>query len=459
MRCSVVIPCFNGAALTRDCVHSLLAQDDGAAPDEILLVDNGSTDDTATLGTLSPRVRVLRQERNLGFAGGVNAGLRAARGDLLLVLNNDTQAASNLLAELRATLLGHPRMGAVAPVSNHVKGDALLPVGDLGRTAAGRATIRDALRQAAELQDAQTLAGLCLLLRRATVDEVGLFDERFGHGNFEDDDFCLRLRLHGYRLGIAGRAFLHHEGHATFRAMGLDMKQELDKRRAQFRAKWQGDPAGRAHLAALDDDAPRAAAAAAEAASAYPQWPDADWHLAVAAMLRGDLAAAMTRLCALLRQCPRHADARILLAQARGLAGDDAGAQDELVRALDCAPSRPQQARILRRLGERFYRSGLYDDARCQYEALAVLGLEQDDACNWVGLCELGAGRPAAALPWFERAAGNGLTVAHTNLGVCYARLGRAADAQRCFARALELAPDDATARANLAACAQLVGR
>ncbi|MBM3961157.1 MAG: glycosyltransferase, partial [Planctomycetes bacterium] len=56
MHLSVVIPCFNGAALTRACVTSLLAQDDGDAPTEILLVDNGSSDDTATLGDLAPNV-------------------------------------------------------------------------------------------------------------------------------------------------------------------------------------------------------------------------------------------------------------------------------------------------------------------------------------------------------------------------------------------------------------------
>ena len=62
----------------------------------------------------------------------------------MLVLNNDTQAATNLLRELHDVLVGHPRMGTVAPCSNHVKGDALLPVGDAGKTAAGRAALRAA---------------------------------------------------------------------------------------------------------------------------------------------------------------------------------------------------------------------------------------------------------------------------------------------------------------------------
>src|SRR5436190_18086827 len=95
MRCSVVIPCHNGADLTRACIASLLHQD-GGAPAEILIVDNGSTDATARLASLGLPVRVLEQGRNLGFAGGVNAGIRAASQPLVLVLNNDTQAAPDL---------------------------------------------------------------------------------------------------------------------------------------------------------------------------------------------------------------------------------------------------------------------------------------------------------------------------------------------------------------------------
>src|SRR5688572_4265304 len=119
MQCTVVIPCHNGVELTRACIASLLQQRCGA-PAEILLVDNGSTDATPELGALGGPVRVLRQGRNLGFAGGVNAGIRAATQPLVLVLNNDTQAAPDLLTVLAGALASDARLGAVAPVSNYV---------------------------------------------------------------------------------------------------------------------------------------------------------------------------------------------------------------------------------------------------------------------------------------------------------------------------------------------------
>jgi len=303
MRCSVVIPCHNGAELTRACLHSLLDQSE--PPHEILIVDNASDDDTGQLDEeFGAPVRVLRQPRNLGFAGGVNAGLAAATGDALLIVNNDTRAAHNLIEELRRVLHHSPTIGAVAPVSNHVKGDAHLLVGDFARDAEQRRELAHELQHAPLLQDADTLAGLCLMLRRSTLDEVGRFDERFGHGNYEDDDFSLRLRLHGYRLAVARRAFLHHEGHATFRALGLDLKEQIVKRLAQFRTKWQHHPAGLATIANLHHDLRLAAAAADDARRRCPRWPDAHWYLGRCHERHGDANVAIRHLETFLRQCP-----------------------------------------------------------------------------------------------------------------------------------------------------------
>lgn len=448
MRCSVVIPCHNGAELTRLCIESLLQQTEGTV-DEILLVDNGSSDETPTLGAMSPVVRVLPQARNLGFAGGVNAGIRAARGDSILVLNNDTQAATRLVAELHAALRDHPGLGAVAPVSNHVKGHAHLAVGDHGRDAAGRAELQASLAAAPPLQDVSTLAGLCLLVRRPTFDTVGLFDERFGHGNYEDDDFCLRLRLAGHRLGIATRAFLHHEGHATFRRLGLDLGEELARRRAQFTAKWRHDPAGRAHLAALAGDRAAAAEAALAARTAYPLWADADWHLGEWHGARGDHERAIAHLRALLRHCPHHADARLSLARSELQTGPTIRAQQTLRALQHDAPTVPQQVLALRLLGEHAYHRGEHERALDAFQAAAQLHTNDRELDNWLGLCHLASARLAEAATCFQRAAARGLAIATNNLGICRAREGNLQAARACFAEAERLLPDDATTKAN----------
>lgn len=452
MPCSVVIPCHNGADLTRRCIESLLAQADGP-PAEIVLADNASRDDTRNLGRMHPSVRVVPLATNRGFAGGVNAGIQHSTGDLVLVLNNDTQAAANLLREMTRALEAATDIGAVAPVSNHVKGPARLPVGDHGQGVDGRRAIATALQDHAPLQDTDTLAGLCLLMRRTTLQRAGMFDERFGHGNFEDDDLCLRLRLHGHRLVIARRAFLHHEGHATFRALGLDLSTEIHRRRRQFVDKWRGDPAGRATIAAMEGDLESAAAAATAARSIWPLWPDADWHLARWHAANGDPARAAHHLRSLLRANPQHSDAVVALVRALVASGDLRGAEARMAAAAHSLHlDLQQQALLLQTFGEHDYRAGRTNAALAHFHAALEL-LPHDGATqNWIGLCELERSDFATAERAFRAAIAADYALAHTNLGICLHRTGRRQDARHSFERAVALLPHDQTAQNNLAA-------
>ena len=452
MRCSVVIPCHNGVDLTAACIESLLDQK-GRPELEILVVDNASDDGTAGLGKLSTAVRVLPQERNLGFAGGVNAGIRAASAPLVLVLNNDTLAAPNLVQELVRILDQHPDLGAVAPVSNHVKGPALLPIGNLGRDAAARHELASALGEEPPLQDVDTLSGLCLLLPRATLARVGLFDERFGHGNFEDDDFSLRMRLCGMRLGIARRAFLHHEGHATFRSLGLDLREQIAKRGAQFATKWQKDPAGRAVLAAMRGDLQGAAAAAAIARRRWPQWIDAEWHLAQTAAARGESHAALGHLETLLAANPRHSAAAVQRFELLLALGEDAAAQQHLEwTGAHCHLGTELQRRIFTRLGEHLHARGDRAGAQAQFRAALDVAPADGTLHNWIGVCALADHDLDTAERSFHAAIEHGCPIGHTNLGIVHHRRGELSRAAHHFARAAAELPHDPVAAANLVA-------
>jgi GT2 family glycosyltransferase len=243
MHCTVVIPCLGRADLTRACLDSLLAQE-GGHDLQIVLVDNLGDPATAALAALSPRIEVVATGQNLGFAAGCNRGLERARAPFAMVLNNDTTAAPPMLTRLSEALGSDERIAFVAPISNRVKGPAMVAVGELSATAEGRARLeRDVCQPCRGLvQDVDTLSGLCLLARTDTWRRLGGFDERFVPGNYEDDDLSLRARLCGLRLVIARDAFLHHEAHQSFRALGIDVKDEIRRQHAVFARKWQQDP-------------------------------------------------------------------------------------------------------------------------------------------------------------------------------------------------------------------------
>jgi GT2 family glycosyltransferase len=451
MQCAVVIPCHNGVDLTRDCLRSLHQQTD-VEPLEILVVDNRSTDATSRLGDEFPGVRVLTLPENRGFAGGVNAGIAATRSREVLILNNDTRAATNLVAELRRALASDCRIGAVAPVSNHVKGPARLAVGDQARDDRTRQNLAEALATiAAPLQDVDSLAGLCLLVRRSTLAEVGPFDERFGHGNFEDDDFCLRLRLHGYRLVLAHRAFLHHEGHATFRAMGLPIADELARRRAQFVAKWRHDPAGRATIAAMYGHLAQAADEAVCAARRWPRWPDADLHRARALDAAGAREAAAHHWRSLLANCPAHSEAAQALVCHHLHRGDDGASARMLAWAAAASQWQPEHhARLARELAHRAQQLGRPDEAIDHLRAAVAQTPRDGPLQNELGAALLARGAFAAARDAFAAAFELGHTIALTNVGICEYRLAEPQRALATCARAAELLPRDPIAQTNL---------
>lgn len=448
--CSVVIPCHNGVALTRACLESLLSQ--SRPPAQIVVVDNASSDGTDQLGELHPSIRVVRAGDNLGFAGGVNLGIAACQNlpGTVLIVNNDTQAADNLLEELHRALFSAADIGAAAPASNHVKGEARLPVGDTGRDADGRRELAAALAAAPLLQDVDTLAGLCLLLRHETLAEIGPFDERFGHGNFEDDDYSLRLRLAGYRLVIARRAFLHHEGHATFRSLGLDLDEQLATRGAQFRSKWQHHPAGLATLALLHSQPELAARAADEARRHLPQWPDADRIIGQALANEGDYAGAIRHLRAFVRRCPAHIGAHLKLGIALTRSGRAADGRALLIDTITrLAPNPAETLDLLVAIGGDDYHIGAYHNAREAFAQALEIAPQRADLHHWYGLCALALDDLDAAERAFRVAVDGDVPRALGNLGICLHRRGARSEASACFERAYVLTPDDPIARRN----------
>ena len=213
---------------------------------EIIVVDNGSSDGTPLRLRRWPRVRVIANRENRGFAAGSNQGILAAAGDELLLLNNDVIVTPGWLSGLRRALASGPRVGIAGPISNYVSGlqldrDAAYQTGEeLIAYAASNAA-----RNAGEPPRVDRLVGFALLFGRDLVNRIGLLDERFGRGNFEDDDYGRRARVAGFELVIARDVFIHHFGSRTFAANGIDYAAEMERNRTRYLAKWTLPPAPR----------------------------------------------------------------------------------------------------------------------------------------------------------------------------------------------------------------------
>jgi GT2 family glycosyltransferase len=214
---SIVIPNWNGAHLLTACLDALGTQ---TYPDfEVLVVDGASVDGSAELVKRNfPEVRFLPLVANFGFTGNVNAGLRAARGEVLALLNNDAEAEPDWLRNLVAELQVGPRTGAVA--------SKMLHFGRRGTIAsAGDRLCRNGLASQRgngdpddgrydEATEVFAASGGAAAYSRAMLDDVGLLDERFV-SYLEDVDLGLRAHLRGWTCRYAPLARVYHRVSAT----------------------------------------------------------------------------------------------------------------------------------------------------------------------------------------------------------------------------------------------------
>ncbi|HHV53908.1 MAG TPA: glycosyltransferase [Firmicutes bacterium] len=237
---SIVIPCWNQVEVTRQCVESIFRNT--SEPFELILVDNGSTDGTsnylASLAADRPNVRVIRNTLNTGFAHACNQGIAAAKGKQILIMNNDVIVPPGWLTPMLRALRA-PNVGLVGPRTNRISGEqqADVPYGDDLRHMEGYA--KERAREEAHMgRFANRIVGFCMLAKREVIERIGGFDVTFGIGNFEDDDFCIRTRLAGFKIWIADDAFVHHLGSRTFIGQKLDFARIMRSNFDVFRAKW-----------------------------------------------------------------------------------------------------------------------------------------------------------------------------------------------------------------------------
>ena len=236
---SVVIVNFNAGTYLSDAVASVFAQSVG--PVECIVVDNASRDDSIEMlqSRLSdPRLKILKQDSNLGFAAGCNRGIARARGAFVLLLNPDCFLQEDSLERMITALAENEDAGAVGPLILNMDGteqrgcrrDIPTPwqifcVGvGLHRLMPNHPRFRSFNQIGKALPDevvqVQSVSGACILIRHETIEQIGLLDERY-FLHFEDLDWCLRAGESGHEILFVPDATAHHVGGASSRKLPI----------------------------------------------------------------------------------------------------------------------------------------------------------------------------------------------------------------------------------------------
>jgi GT2 family glycosyltransferase/glycosyltransferase involved in cell wall biosynthesis len=240
-RASVVIPVHNQLDHTRRCLESLTTSGD-ATPFEVIVVDDNSTDGTPAALAHWDHVRVLTSPVNRGFVATCNKGIEAARGEYVILLNNDTVVYPGCIDALVSTADADPTIGVVGARLVYPDGTLQEAGGIIWSDGNGWNYGKGADPHAApygHVRDVDYCSAACLLVRADLLRELGGLDLRFSPAYYEDADLAFAARARGYRVVYQpNAAVVHFEGASHGTDLESGGKRHQTENRLSFEAKW-----------------------------------------------------------------------------------------------------------------------------------------------------------------------------------------------------------------------------
>lgn len=240
---SVIVLMWNQGLMTLRCLLSIVERSD--YPNlEIILVDNNSKPEESAIVTnwldriSVHKIKYIRNSENLGFAEGNNVGLREARGDYLVILNNDTEVSPGWIWRSLKHFYRNPNLGILGPSTNNCGNEARVKLRGNPNDWLSEVIPRFNFR-IPKLIEANTVAFFCVFIPRNVLEKVGMLATEYKRGYFEDDDYCRRVQSMGYKIGIARDIFVHHKLGASFDLLEDSEKTKLfNENKAVYEAKW-----------------------------------------------------------------------------------------------------------------------------------------------------------------------------------------------------------------------------
>ncbi len=239
---SIIIVTYNNVEYTKQCVNSILNK--SAYPNyELIIIDNASVDETPKylmeLEKKYDNIIVKLNDENKGFAAGNNDGLRIAKGKYLILLNNDTLVTRGWINGL-IKHIGLQNIGMVCPVTNSIGNEAQIETDYEDIVDMDKFAIEYITKNHNKIyEDINVLAMFCVAFSREVFDKVGLLDENYGVGMFEDDDYSAAVKNAGYKIACVEDVFIHHFGSVSFKKLDDKYYREIfEKNKSYFEKKW-----------------------------------------------------------------------------------------------------------------------------------------------------------------------------------------------------------------------------
>jgi glycosyltransferase involved in cell wall biosynthesis len=230
---TIVIPVFNQFEWTETCLTALKEE---TKDYEVILVDNGSTDETKSLGE-EFGMRIIRNNENLGFPRAVNQALKKIDSGLICLLNNDVIVTPGWSERLKEVL--NDGFSIVGPMTNYCSGGQKVKIANYNDKAELKINSLEWSKECGKkITEVNWVIGFCMMFDKGLVDEIGLFDESFDICCGEEVDLCLRARSKGHKVAIVRDVYVHHEGSVTFEAMEVDYQSLCRQNEDHLRNRW-----------------------------------------------------------------------------------------------------------------------------------------------------------------------------------------------------------------------------
>ena len=234
---TIAILTWNGWEQTRQCIESIKSRT--SMPHKILVIDNGSTDATVNELRADKEIFHIENSCNLGFARGFNIGLECINTPYFAICNNDLVVTDNWLSQMVKHIEENEKLVCIGPMSNHVSGPQLVRSCQYNDEAS-LADFAQLHQQSTQnpISYFQRIVFFCTLFKTQVLSKCGLLDERYEYGNFEDDDYCMRIAQAGLLSAIDTSVFIHHYQGTTFRGNNLNYEKITEENKAKFMQKW-----------------------------------------------------------------------------------------------------------------------------------------------------------------------------------------------------------------------------